>query len=71
MVSSLISYSAAILSQHEIFELKVTEDDAELKIAPYKAVFSLGRRRYEKNITVLSIVINVGILIVLKYFKFF
>jgi alginate O-acetyltransferase complex protein AlgI len=70
-ISSLVSYGAAIMSQYEIFKLTVTEDDAELKIAPYKAEPSVERKRYEKIVTALSIIINAGILIVLKYFNFF
>jgi hypothetical protein len=70
-ISSLVSYGAAIMSQYEIFKLTVTEDDAELKIAPYKAESSIERKRYEKIVTALSIIINAGVLIVLKYFNFF
>lgn len=70
-ISSLVSYGAAIISQYKIFKLTVTEDDIEIELAPHKAEPTVKRKRYEKKVTALSIIINAGILIVLKYFNFF
>ena len=70
-ISSLVSYGAAIMSQYKIFKLTVTEDETEIELAPHKSEPTVKRKRHEKIVTALSIIINAGILIVLKYFNFF
>ena len=61
--SFLISYVFGLLTQYRLFSNK--------KFQPEAVESHLDRRVYENIMTTISIVLNVGILAVLKYFNFF
>lgn len=70
-ISSVVSYSVGILCQYKLFKRTSNPDVMEYELDPKRIDDHLSRRRYENIITAIAIIINVGILAVLKYFNFF
>lgn len=71
-ISFFVSYVTAICCQYKLFK-RVPSDEAEAvyEFSPSRVSSHLERKRYETIITAISILVNVGILAVLKYFNFF
>ena len=71
-VSFFISYITAICCQYKLFK-RIPSDECEivLEMNPVYVESHTKRKRYENFITTISILVNVGILAVLKYFNFF
>ncbi len=72
-VSSLFSYAFALMVQHKLFK-KISSANCsndEFVYSPVKVDDHLSRRVYENILTTMVILINVGILAVLKYYNFF
>lgn len=72
-ISFSVSYSAGLLCQYKLFKNVTTPDSVEstYELNPYYIDSSRDRRKYEVFVTTIAILINVGILVVLKYFNFF
>lgn len=68
-ISFFVSYLTSFLVQHSFF--KKDKETNKLLFKPTKVDSHLSRKKYENIITAIAILINVGILAVLKYFNFF
>ena len=71
-ISFFVSYVSAILCQYKLFK-RVQSNSSEnvLEFSPSKVDSHLERKKYENLITSITILVNVGILAVLKYYNFF
>lgn len=70
-VSTIISYLAAVLPTKKFFNVYRNEY-GKLKVVYVKRPIAVSaRRRYAKTLLIISIIVNVSILAVLKYFNFF
>ena len=71
-ISFLVSYTAGLLCQYKVFsKTSKTNNKSVYELKPSKMESHLDRKKYENIITTFAILINVGILAVLKYYNFF
>lgn len=69
-ISTLISYLGGLLVLYKCFK-KVPNEENSYEFNPIKIKEHKNRKRHENIITAITIFINVGILVVLKYYNFF
>ena len=70
-VSFSVSYFAALLCQYKMFHRFRFGNACEYVLSPARLENHSSRKRYENFVTAISIIVNVCILAVLKYFNFF
>ena len=70
-VSFFISYIIAILCQYKLFKKVEDSNEIEYDFVPTYVSEHNRRKTYENILTAIAVIINVGILLVLKYYNFF
>ena len=66
--SFIVTYLTSLLTQYKLFN---KDNSNRIKFHPLKIDKTDNRKTYEKAMTIIAIIINVSVLLVLKYYNFF